>query len=174
MTKYFLAVLTGLTLLMGSTAANAATKAVATTDVNLRAGPGTHYPVIKVVPQTGGLITFGCLADYSWCDVRYSGHRGWLAARYIKLIRPGAVITPATAVRVGVPVIRFNQAYWRAHYAAYPWVHHWSRYVRPVKVAPYPARRGVKARCYGAGCSGSATIVGPRGGTVTRSFSINR
>ncbi|MEL6622228.1 MAG: SH3 domain-containing protein, partial [Pseudomonadota bacterium] len=72
-----------------STAASAATPAVATTNVNLRAGPSTHFPVVKVVPAGARLVTFGCVKGYTWCDVSFAGNRGWLAARYVRLAGPG-------------------------------------------------------------------------------------
>ena len=45
------------------------------TNVNLRAGPGTYYPVITVVPTHAPLSILGCLGDYMWCDVLFGGNR---------------------------------------------------------------------------------------------------
>ena len=39
------------------------------TNVNLRAGPGTDFPVIVTVPGRTPIAILGCLADYGWCDV---------------------------------------------------------------------------------------------------------
>lgn len=165
-----------------STVASAAAPAVATTNVNLRAGPSTHFPVVRVVPAGAHLVTHGCVKGYSWCDVSFAGNRGWLAARYVRLTGPGVVVTPRVAVTVGVPVVVFNHAYWKTHYTAYPWVGRWSvyaarwrapgvvRYRAPVRA---PIRRGVRARCLGSGCSGTRTITGPRGRSVTRSITVS-
>lgn len=162
----------------GASAVSAAAPAVATTNVNLRAGPSTHFPVVTVVPAGAALVTLGCLPGYTWCDVKFAGNRGWLAAQYVRLAGPGVVITPAVAVPLGIAVVSFNQAYWRTHYAARPWVGRWPVYAarwRAPGVAPYrgPVRLGVRAGCVGAGCSGSRTITGPGGRSVTRSFSVN-
>ncbi|MCO5965067.1 hypothetical protein [Sinorhizobium meliloti] len=46
----------------GSSVATAATVAVATGNVNLRAGPSTGYPVVTVVPVGGRITNFGCVA----------------------------------------------------------------------------------------------------------------
>jgi len=38
------------------------------TNVNLRAGPGTEYPIILTVPADAPVTILGCLPDYTWCD----------------------------------------------------------------------------------------------------------
>ncbi|MEM7776145.1 MAG: SH3 domain-containing protein [Pseudomonadota bacterium] len=160
----------GAACIFGATAASAAAPAVTTTDVNLRAGPSTHFPVVNVVPNGARLVTFGCLADYSWCDVRFGGVRGWLAARYLFLPQRRAVVTAAVAAPAGIPVIRFTQAYWHTHYAARPWVGRWHVYAARLR---RPVRRGVRAKCLGAGCSGTQTITGPAGRTISRSVTVS-
>ena len=50
-------------------AASAAGSAVATATVNMRAGPSTTYPVVRIVPAGSAVAAYGCVADYSWCDV---------------------------------------------------------------------------------------------------------
>ena len=148
---------------LNASVAKTAMPAVARTNVNLRAGPATSYPVIRVVPKGAKLVAVGCLADHSWCDVRFAGDRGWLAASYIVLAN-GAVVTPAARLRV----VNFNQAYWRKYYRAYPWYSRWGHYYRrPV------GRPAVRTGCVVAGCSGSRTVTGPAGRTFQRSISVN-
>ena len=53
---------------LSATAANAA-QAFATANVNLRAGPGTDYPVVTTLSAGQILTIYGCLSDGSWCDV---------------------------------------------------------------------------------------------------------
>lgn len=144
----------GIACLMSASSAFAAAPAVAMTAVNLRAGPSTHFPVVTVVPSGGRIVTYGCLPDYSWCDIRFAGARGWLAARYIRLAGPRVIVTPTVAVAAGIPIVRFNRAYWQAHYAARPWARHWHRYAR--------------VRCVGARCTVRRTIIGPYGRSVSR------
>src|SRR5215210_9138648 len=53
------------------------------TNVNLRAGPGTDYPVIVTVPARAPISILGCLADYAWCDSIFEGNRGWMRSIYL-------------------------------------------------------------------------------------------
>ena len=48
----------------------------ASTSVNLRAGPGTGYPVIAVIPGGARVNIVGCLSNYAWCDVAWGRNRG--------------------------------------------------------------------------------------------------
>jgi uncharacterized protein YraI len=95
--------------------------AITSTALNLRVGPGTSYGIIAVIPQGHTVEVFGCLTDYSWCDVDWEGLRGWVAARY--LLRPGdAVYLPAWAPAVGLPVVIFSfEIYHDRHYRKRPW-----------------------------------------------------
>src|SRR4029450_2699686 len=43
-------------------------------NVNLRAGPDTEYPVIVTVPNRAPISILGCLGDHTWCDVRSEEH----------------------------------------------------------------------------------------------------
>lgn len=133
--------------------ARAATASVVTADVNLRAGPSTAYPAVTVIPAGTRVVTHGCVADYTWCDVAYGAHRGWVSASYVQTSHNGAtvVITPAVATAIGVTVVAYNRAYWDRYYVGYPWYGTWAR---------YPAYRAPVAR--------TTTAVGPYGGTATR------
>lgn len=132
---------------------SAETVAVATANVNLRAGPSTSYPVVTVVPAGSRIVTFGCVSGYSWCDVAYGSSRGWISANYVQVVYNGStvILTPAVAPAVGVTVVTYNRAYWDTYYTAYPWYRSW---------ASYPA--------YRAGVAGTTTVVGPSGGTASR------
>lgn len=109
--------------------AAASERAIATTDVNLRAGPSTDYPVVDVVSSGDAVRVFGCLETRSWCDVRFHGQRGWMSANYI-----------AYAVRRGrdrsfdpysAPVISFSiDGYWGDHYRGRDFYRHRDRYDR--------------------------------------------
>ena len=54
------------------------------TNVNLRAGPGTYYPALLVVPSRAPISILGCLGDYTWCDVIFQGNRGWMRSIYLQ------------------------------------------------------------------------------------------
>ena len=57
--------------------------AYVTTNVNHRAGPGTQYPVLGIVPARSYVTIHGCLSAIDWCDVTYRNGRGWMAATYL-------------------------------------------------------------------------------------------
>ena len=63
--------------------AQAQSRAIATTDVNLRAGPSTSYPAVNVVGAGDRVRVFGCLDTRAWCDVGYDGQRGWMSSNYL-------------------------------------------------------------------------------------------
>ena len=52
----------------------------ATGDVNLRAGPGTGFARIVVVPAGAPLQVYSCS---TWCQVNFGGYVGWVSARYV-------------------------------------------------------------------------------------------
>ncbi|WP_136659118.1 SH3 domain-containing protein [Nitratireductor sp. XY-223] len=130
-------ILTGLVAIVGATtivgAAQAATSSYTTANVNLRAGPGTAYPILVTVPNGTPITTYGCLDGYNWCDVSWGTERGWMSASYIQVTYQGQprIITPAIAPSVGITVVVFNRAYWDRYYYGRPWYANWNRYYRP-------------------------------------------
>ena len=64
-------------------AAQAATEAMATTDLNLRAGPGPDFEVVDVIENEGMVMIDGCVADSNWCKVSYDGTQGWAYGNYL-------------------------------------------------------------------------------------------
>ena len=93
--------LTGLLAIVGVSAlagaAQAATPSYTTANVNLRAGPGTSYPVLLTVPNGSPITTYGCLDGYNWCDVSWGAERGWMSSSYIQVNYQGQprILTPA-------------------------------------------------------------------------------
>lgn len=168
-----------MTFAMASTAA-AATVAVATGNVNLRAGPSTQYPAITVVPVGASIVTHGCLAGYTWCDVGFGNYRGWVSAHYIQIYYQGnpIVLTPAVATTVGIAVVGFSNVYWDTYYSSYPWYYHGPAYYAQATRSCGPngcsgtvtgARGGVATGtggCGPRGCAGAGTVTGPNGGSA--------
>lgn len=167
--------------LLAPGSALAATSAVATADVNMRAGPGTRFPVVRVVPAAGRVTTYGCLADHSWCDTGYAGARGWIAAQYLKTVVAGSTVV--VGPQVGLPVVVFNTAYWNQYYTSYPWYYRGPAYYAPPPGATVTRScgphgcSGTATGAYGGsatgargcgprGCGGAGTVTGPNGGTV--------
>jgi uncharacterized protein YraI len=92
------------------------------TNVNLRAGPGTYYPVITVVPTHAPISILGCLGDYMWCDVVFGGNRGWMRSIYLKKWYQGYYYGLGDyAPRLGLRVISFDIGpYWDSYYRDRP------------------------------------------------------
>jgi hypothetical protein len=60
--------------------------ATAITDLNIRAGPGTGYPVLGVLRAGQTAQVTGISADGGWWQIQFSGTaagHGWLSARYV-------------------------------------------------------------------------------------------
>lgn len=151
------------TTVAGAGAAAAAQGAMTIGTLNLRAGPGTQYPVVSVLPGGAPVTLYGCTADTRWCDAAWQGRRGWLAAGYVQVMRAGqpSPITPASVALIGLGVVAFNQAYWDAHYRAMPWYGRWSYY------RPGAAHWG-HTSCGPNACRHTGVTEGPRGGLVVR------
>jgi len=92
------------------------------TNVNLRAGPSTEYPVIVTVPTHAPISIRGCLGDYTWCDVIFDGNRGWMRSIYLKGWYQGYYYSLRDyAPRLGYPVVTFEIAsYWDDYYRDRP------------------------------------------------------
>jgi len=92
------------------------------TNVNLRAGPSTGYPVIVTVPTHAPISIRGCLGDYTWCDVIFEGNRGWMRSIYLKGWYQGYYYSLGDyAPRLGYPVVTFEIAsYWDDYYRDRP------------------------------------------------------
>lgn len=77
-----------------------------TAHLNLRAGPGTQYPVKGVMDFNVRSDITGCLADYSWCSVSVAGQSGWAAAEYLVVEVGGRILEIDTAgPQTGIPVV---------------------------------------------------------------------
>ncbi|ESR27311.1 SH3 domain-containing protein [Lutibaculum baratangense] len=115
-----------------------AASAIATADVNLRAGPSTGYPVVTVIGGGQNVEVNGCLQSYTWCDVTYRGARGWMSANYLAYLEGGRRYTDRVPARIGAPIITFSFGnYWDRHYRHYGFYRdreryhrHWDRYDR--------------------------------------------
>lgn len=52
-----------------------------TANLNLRSGPGTHYPVRKVIPAGSAIDVHSC--GHSWCYTAWAGHQGYVSHDYL-------------------------------------------------------------------------------------------
>ena len=95
---------------------------VVTTNLRMRAGPSSEHPVVVVVTADSAVELLGCVKDYTWCEVRFRGDRGWMSAQYLEVYEGGRLFTIAQYARgADLPVLRFDkQAYWSKHYRNRP------------------------------------------------------
>jgi uncharacterized protein YraI len=55
----------------------------ATTDLNVRAGPGPQYEVVGVIGADQSAQLQGCLQGSKWCQVDVNGRQGWAYSDYL-------------------------------------------------------------------------------------------
>jgi|GEM_PF-4737406 len=80
LSKKILAGLAGL-MVIGSAGAALAAPAVATTNVNVRTGPGGGYAVVDALRRGDRVEVEGC--ERGWCYVTKRGPDGWVSGRYL-------------------------------------------------------------------------------------------
>ena len=98
----------GLIVLPGLAAAQ--TLAVATTDLHMRAGPGSGYSVVGVIPGSHQVNVYECTANLNWCHVSYGGMSGWSYSPYLATEWHGA---PHGTVAVAGPEPYDDRTYGR-------------------------------------------------------------
>ena len=120
-------------------AAQAQTTAIATTDLNIRSGPGPEHPIIGNMGANRRATVIGCVEGSFWCQVNFRGIQGWAYSQYMTLnpgnnrevvvidppMAPGAVTYRASAYRAPAdgyaePVIGRDIAAARGAYAMAP------------------------------------------------------
>jgi uncharacterized protein YraI len=108
-----------------------AADAIATTDLNMRAGPGPQYPVVDAIQANGAVTVNGCTESGRWCDVVWNGNRGWAYAEYLALDVSGErVVVPQAAGRVQVPTATYStETYWTENYRDRPFYAERQRYI---------------------------------------------
>lgn len=57
--------------------------ATATTDLNIRSGPGPQHPVIGMIGASEEATINGCLEGSKWCQVTHEGAQGWAYSDYL-------------------------------------------------------------------------------------------
>jgi chitodextrinase len=68
--------------------------ATATTDLNIRGGPGTDFPVLGLLRAGQSAEITGVSPDRGWWQIKFSGaadERGWVSARYVSAENTGDV-----------------------------------------------------------------------------------
>jgi len=99
--------------------ADAAVRGFATANVNMRSGPSTSYPAVTVIPNGAPVTIYGCMSSVNWCDVAFSGGRGWVSGNYVQatLQQRRVYVGPQHYRPLGIPSVTFEVGnYWDRHY----------------------------------------------------------
>ncbi|MGD9924380.1 MAG: DUF1236 domain-containing protein [Pseudorhodoplanes sp.] len=89
--------------------AHAQTTGTATTDLNIRSGPGPEQPVIGLIKAKQQARILGCIEGSLWCQVDFRGQIGWSYSQYMSLAAGGGTIVVREPAHVAsVPVITYN------------------------------------------------------------------
>lgn len=68
------------------------TTATATTELNIRSGPGPQFPSVGFIAAGGTAMVDGCLQASKWCRVNYDGVTGWSYSDYLTADLSGEVV----------------------------------------------------------------------------------
>ena len=83
------------------------------------AGPDFNYPAVQRLRGNVGITVYGCLRDWSWCDVGDYGSRGWVAGHDIVIDYQGR--RQSIMPTMGIGVLSFVLgSYWGSHYRSRP------------------------------------------------------
>lgn len=108
-TKLASATVLGATL-VASGAAFAQTSASATTDLNIRSGPGPQYPVTGVINAGEQATINGCIENSKWCTVTTAAGEGWAYSDYLAADMSGqTVVVTESRQDLGVPVTTYDE-----------------------------------------------------------------
>lgn len=96
--------------LLAATPALADFSATATTDLNIRTGPGPQFQVVGSIKALEPASVRGCLADRKWCEISYNGITGWAHSDYLSSDFSGEQVVISTApATVEVPTVQFDE-----------------------------------------------------------------
>ncbi len=93
----------------GSAQAQAPSQVTATSDLNIRSGPGPKYDVVGVIGQDHQARLEGCLDNGDWCRVSYDGTQGCAYSRYLMTNSGGHDVALAQRpADVAVPTVTYE------------------------------------------------------------------
>lgn len=82
------------------------TSAKASTDLNVRSGPGIQYPIVGVLGRGADVSVLGCIDGLNWCEVATPNGSGWSYSDYL-MVGLGDQVVPLypNMAQVGVTVV---------------------------------------------------------------------
>jgi uncharacterized protein YraI len=103
--------------------ASLAETAYTTKSVNLRAGPSRNYELVAQAPGGVPVEVYGCVDDWTWCDVGLGNDRGWMyAGNLVYPYRGRRVVILGNGPLFGFPIVTFSVGpYWDTYYRGRPW-----------------------------------------------------
>jgi len=102
-----LALAAGVVLLLSAGAA-LAVPTVVLTNVNMRAGPGTTFEALTLIPSGTAVDVTRCARG--WCSIEWQGRSGYAIATSLGMGRPAGVAAPGQVV-TGAPIYAPAPAY---------------------------------------------------------------
>ena len=118
----------------------------------MRAGPAYDYPAVQRLYRNSSVAVYGCLRDWSWCDVGTRYARGWVARRDLSVSYLGRRRNVGSSIGLVIVTFSFGN-YWDNHYRTRPFYSQrtrwqqqytnnyrpeWGPRPRPQTVAPQP------------------------------------
>jgi uncharacterized protein YraI len=82
--------------------------AMATTDLNMRTGPGPQFEIITAINANDPVTILGCTETRSWCQVEWQGQTGWAFAEYLQHAEQDVIIAEAQPGVVEVPMTAYE------------------------------------------------------------------
>ena len=78
--------------LMTASALGQTAIATATSDLNIRSGPGPQFEILGVIPAASTATVEGCLDQSLWCQVAYEDVTGWAYSDYLTIEAQGTAV----------------------------------------------------------------------------------
>jgi uncharacterized protein YraI len=86
-----------------------ATTATATTDLNVRSGPGPQFPVVGLIEGQQQTTVMGCIEGSKWCRVSHQGAEGWAYSDYLAADFSGTpTVVTGNVAQIGIPVTTYE------------------------------------------------------------------